>query len=227
MCRAVLPLLSSGLDVLGAAGQAGTGQGEGGYTRAVGWRLELRYALWGWNRATKRGNLQEQAAGSAKHRGGQGGSRGREGPRWAESWDTARPAAPRWQRAAGAHPHKAGGMGTTTCGHGPWPRAQPQRCTHGTDRSGSHSAPSPGTAVPRGWGETRGAAWEREVGRGAGQDGMVGPVSGPLVAPLSPGRRGAPASPHTAHLQHTGGVCRALPQLLPGFVVVVVVVCVG
>lgn len=26
MCRAVLPLLSSGLDVLGAAGQAGAGQ---------------------------------------------------------------------------------------------------------------------------------------------------------------------------------------------------------
>lgn len=37
MCRAVLPLLSSGLDVLGAAGQAGTGQGEGIHT---GCRME-------------------------------------------------------------------------------------------------------------------------------------------------------------------------------------------
>lgn len=51
--------------------------------------------------------------------------------------------------------------------------------------------------------------------------------AGPWMAPLSPGRRGAPASPRTAHLQHTGGVCRALLQLLPGFVVVVVMVCVG
>lgn len=35
MCCAVLPLLSSGLDVLGAAGQAGAGQDRAGATHGL------------------------------------------------------------------------------------------------------------------------------------------------------------------------------------------------
>lgn len=67
-----------------------------------------------------------------------------------------------------------------------------------------------------------------ESGGGGGQDGAVGPVSGrgagPSMAPLSPGQRGLR---HPRHLQHAGGVCRALPQLLPSPVLVGVRVCVG
>lgn len=125
--------------------------------------------------------------------------------------------------AAGAHPHKAGGMGTTRCGHSPSGAAM-----DGADGSGSRTTPS---LAPLGPGETRGGCgrgrWRGVLDRTGWRGQSLAGGAGPSVAPLSPGRRGAPASPRSAHLQHTGGVCRALLQLLPGFVVVVVVVCVG
>lgn len=218
VCRAVLPLLSSGLDVLGAAGRAGR---AGGYTRVVGWRLELRYALWGWNRATKRGNLQEQGLGLRST------GEGRRVP-WAGGSPLGRElghstAAPRWQRAEGSHPHRAGGMETTTVGTALAP-AQPQPCTPGADSSGSRPAPGPGPAVPRGGGETGGAPGDREVAREAGQDGVVGPVSGrgcgTLDGSAESGAEGGsgvpPQRPPTAHRRRLPSASSAPSRLCGG-----------
>lgn len=174
MCRAVLPLLSSGLDVLRAAGQAGAGQGD-------------THGLWdgGWNLDTHCGAGTEQLN-EATYRNRRLGLRstgeGREGPVGSR--------VPTGQRAGTQHsPRHHGGSGRPPAqgrgdgDHHVWapglaPGTAPAMMLVPMDKSGSRTTPSPGTAVPRGWGETRGALWGGEVVRGAGQDGVMGPVSG-------------------------------------------------
>lgn len=86
-------------------------------------------------------------------------------------------------------------------------------------RTGEETEPAVADGRRRSWGSVgKTGRWDQSLTGGVG----------PSMAPLSPGWRGAPACPPgTACLQHAGGVRRALLQLLPGFVVVVVVVRVG
>lgn len=124
----------------------------------------------------------------------------------------------------GLPPAQGRGDGDHHSGHNALAPAQPQPCTPGADSSGSRPAPGPGPAVPRGGGETRGAPGDREVAREAGQDGVVGPVSGrgcgTLDGSAESGAEGGsgvpPQRPPTAHRRRLPSASSAPSRLCGG-----------